>query len=896
MSKKSDTKKQTKAKPNKPPETTIQLLVMMVKGMIKGLPKMVPRMILKALLVPAITFLAIMLLNIYLVADVNEGFGNAIPPTSPVYDLLNIGSNRAGFALLSFLTVFWLRSLWSTLRTKGAGKFFGDLFAAPVWGIHCVDNSNTVFYAFFGMFAIVSITGLFNDNMYVNIVMVLILYLIFSSKDEGMTTFVSKLLYSDYQRLFRRKKEKKALNTATVGILLMAAMAGFLVQAFVPDRMKTFYSIAVVALVLAAMIAVKLKLINKKTASAFFITVLIYKIYFMITGNVLADDGGLSEAGGSWRQWFGSPGSGTIVRTGTTPGLLGVLGGLVSSAATNTWDALGGAYDTARDGLSDAYDTVSDGLSDAYDTVSEEVSYWGGVVGETIVETAKDIGGTVGHVVSRAGEELYETGSAFCEGVYDLATNEQLRDDWIRLMGEDLGEMYDQASDLAGDLYEGGSQLVDDFVTVMSDDQMREDFLNGMGEDIYNGLSTAYDTTADALEHAWNNPQDVVDGLANAAEATGDFLGNMWDKFSDTMNDPEKVYQTIKDMVGADNFANSWDPNRSGWDRVGQALWGSFEAAGAITGARSAVGGLKSYGDDFVRWRADRAFTSTIDDAAAQYGDDVARHLGRKGDYIQHSPVDPASMTRESKNVIGKIAQEEGVAIHVRPGNVESVRWLDEGRAIPKPECIKSKTINAVDELIGAPPNSRGVVGHFKPKMPDNFSSLSPADQASVLKRYDSRMAAFNKYGDDLAKLEAQGRFKVVDGRIQDMKSGKLVAGDVDLYDITMADGTKAPASLARRVEDRLVGNAGSRVEHRSLTEWSTDHPTFHRGARDGMIEAGKVGDEGVYTFANGQVTHGYGAYDIHRLPDPSSIDRARDAYAGIEGIKVTTGNAGAGN
>lgn len=852
----------------KTPETTFQLLVFMIKNMIKNLPKMGLKMILRALIVPALTFVAIMLLNIYLVADVNEGYGNAIPPTSPVYDLLNIQGNRGGFAMLSFLTVFWLRSLYSTIRAKKFKKFFGDLFTAPAWGIHCFDKSSIAFYGFFFSFGLMSLTGHLNENFYVYIVFILILYLAFSSKDEGMLTFVAKLVYSDIQRIFRKGKPKKSLNTATVGVIFLGAMAASLVLAFVPDQYKFLYSIVIPVVVLALLIIVKFNLINKKTASVFFIVALVNYVYFMISGHVLADDGGKSEAGGTWRQWFNSPGSGTIVRTGVRPGLLGILGGYLSSAATATWD----------------------GLSSFGTKVKDEATYWGGVVKETVVETAKDIGGTVVHVVKRGAEELYETGEAFCEGVYDLATDSNLRNEWIRLMGEDLGNMYDSASEFAGDLYDGASQLADDFVTVMSDDDMRQAFIDGVADDLYNGANNALDWTSQALENAWNNPESIVDGLSDAASATGNFLSNVWDGFSDTMNDPEKVYQAIKDMVGADNFSNSWDPNRSGWDRVGQALWGSFELAGAITSGKDALGGLKNYADDFGRWRADRAFTSQVDNVASQYGDDMAGQLGRRGDYIQSHPVNPASMTDDSKNIISKIAQEEGVAVHVRPGNVDSVKWLDEGRAIPKPECIKSKTINAVDELIGGPADSRGLVGHFKPTMPDDIAKYSDDMQAAITKRYNQRMSAFNKYGDDIAKLEAEGRFQVVNGKVQEMGSGKYVAGDVDLYDITMADGTPAPAALARRVEDRLINTTGSRVEHRSLTEWAQDHPTFHRGARDGMVEAGKVGDEGVFTFSNGNITQGYGAYDIHRLPpDPSTIDTARQAYNGIETVKFGT-------
>ncbi|WP_318198424.1 hypothetical protein [Streptomyces sp. MCL20-2] len=138
------------------------------------------------------------------------------------------------------------------------------------------------------------------------------------------------------------------------------------------------------------------------------------------------------------------------------------------------------------------------------------------------------------------------------------------------------------------------------------------------------------------------------------------------------------------------------------------------------------------------------------------------------------------------------VARERNVVVDVRPTNPSAPRWLDAG-AMPKPQDIKAKTVNEVDVLLGADPGTVGLVGYFRPVLPDQGSV--PVDAWDrVVSRFNQRSTEFHELAGKLARYEADGTFTVHQGIVfgfDDAGGRRPITGDHDLFDVSSPDGSR---------------------------------------------------------------------------------------------------------
>ncbi|MFE4627275.1 WXG100-like domain-containing protein [Streptomyces mirabilis] len=141
-----------------------------------------------------------------------------------------------------------------------------------------------------------------------------------------------------------------------------------------------------------------------------------------------------------------------------------------------------------------------------------------------------------------------------------------------------------------------------------------------------------------------------------------------------------------------------------------------------------------------------------------------------------------------------QIARDKNLVIDVRPTNPTAPKWLDAG-AMAKPQDIKAKTINATDVHLGANPKNIGLVGYFKPKMPEQ-STVPPGDWDKVVSRYNQRSTEYRELAAKMALLDKKNKFTVVDGVVHGIGEGgtqRPITGDHDLFDISTPHGTRIP-------------------------------------------------------------------------------------------------------
>ncbi|MEA2024187.1 MAG: hypothetical protein U9N79_07865 [Actinomycetota bacterium] len=273
--------------------------------------------------------------------------------------------------------------------------------------------------------------------------------------------------------------------------------------------------------------------------------------------------------------------------------------------------------------------------------------------------------------------------------------------------------------------------------------------------------------------------------------------------------------------IAGDVIAKRWSGGgTAGREAVEEASEAAVKRAGAQTS------------DDFVRRvnakiaakRAAREAGEEIPDAVARRAaeaeelaghvvrkqDDYLRTFAREGDVIPANHLHETGYAARDVKAAGKICADEGVEIYARTTNMDSMRHIRDGTALPKPLDIKAKTINELDTYLGAKPSDKGLVGYFKPVEPD-LSKIPAHLHDDVSKRLIERADEFAKLSDDVKfqKLLDDDVLRMEGDRIIDTATGKPFAGDID----------------AVMLKDKATGKyltGGDRYE-RVINRWRTD-------------------------------------------------------------------------
>lgn len=176
--------------------------------------------------------------------------------------------------------------------------------------------------------------------------------------------------------------------------------------------------------------------------------------------------------------------------------------------------------------------------------------------------------------------------------------------------------------------------------------------------------------------------------------------------------------------------------------------------------------------------------------------------------------------------LLRKLAEDMGVEIQVRPANPHSVKLLEEG-AHPKPEALKMKSINEYDVQLGAEGENLGKLGFFEPEMP----AVSRSQNPELWRRYDERMAEYQKYGDTVDRLQQPGgasmyrygeevdlQIEVRDGVVYNKADGKPFVSDYDVHAVRNLDGS--PLSEQQWLEVQRQIKEVANTQHGDTYSW----------------------------------------------------------------------------
>lgn len=450
-----------------------------------------------------------------------------------------------------------------------------------------------------------------------------------------------------------------------------------------------------------------------------------------------------------------------------------------------------------------------------------------------------------------------------------------------KIIGDSIKNAGDEIADTAKAGWEGakaiGSEIVDAGKDVWNDPSILSETLKGTQKDIEDGLNSAKKSFEEAIEDIKKDPEIIWNTIKGTGKDVGEGAKNIGKAVINTLKDPKKTWEFVKDTVGATDFEKSWDPNIPLPKRIGHVISGTIKIGSTIATAGQAGAALKSGAGKL----------STLADDILGMGSKNLPKVPMKPGINPKLPVNPGGsykptgytpntggVTSKSQKIIQNTADEFGVQIHTRPTTPQADAWIKSGKAVPKEMDMKAKTLNKLDELLGGPKNSEGLVGYYKPKLPPKeiMKSLSKETQKEIVDQYVKRRREFTKLAGDMKSLQAQGKYAVIDGKVMDMKNGgKFITGDVDLFDITNFDGSPVSPSVKKQVMKNLIESDGSNVMHEDVLSWTKDGTAFNPKAKAKMIKdaSGVGGTKPVYV--NGSKTIDNGVTTYNPLAGPTS-------------------------
>lgn len=530
------------------PQSLAQLFMLMIKGIGKNLPKM--------LIQAVIIGIIIWVVHAYLVVVVNNGYLKISSWAADIIALKWHNYNNVPKATFFWTMVGWLISyvVFTRIIGKGPLNFIKDILFTPGWvfkGFKQLGTRNI------GIFLIVTALGLamnlFIKNIYISGLIAISFFLILTSRYEGLMYLIIRLTHSDLQRLFRRNKPQHPFNDGYLIALLTGIILSVVIYLALPYRPHSAYLGAALLLGCGIFLMIKTR---RPVVNMLLAAYIGFNVYWYLTTGSLAHDGGWDEYGRDFGTWWVSEGRNESLAAGNVPAAGGMLGSLLGSLGNAISSTAAAAAQTVRGAAS----RVAEGVSNAYQSVKETAGY------------AVEVG---------------------------IGT--------LRNIGQDFAEAGRTIRDFAGKAWEGAKQAASDTAQAVKDvwndpGIIRDTFVMTCGQ-IKDGVVGVVQETASLVKDVWNDPRIIGDTILGTGRDLANIASNIGSAIYTTVTDPKKAWEYISNTAGFTNFVNSWDPNRSLLERLGQVaigtgkLYGTLLTAGKIgavikSGTSSAVGAV----------------------------------------------------------------------------------------------------------------------------------------------------------------------------------------------------------------------------------------------------------------------------------------------------------------
>jgi hypothetical protein len=305
------------------PRTLAQLLVLLIKGIIKGIKRSLALRLMGALAVGGAVWLA----HTFLLIGPNGGFNSDNWFLSHILALG--GWKFFGGSMVWGLAVWIGMTLWSKRVSPGIMPFLGGVIGMPVTltsSMAQVGAMSTALLLAGGTIGF--LFGSLADSLFVGVQAAFLIFLSVASGPSSIMLMATRLGWSDLQRASKGRHPPNQFAEAH-GVVIAAGIGlGFLATVITSNLPNLLVLVILVGLAIGTV-----ALYSGTKPSAAMIALFATASFALLAQQLLADDGGWSEAGGTFGEWITSEGAGTAILVGLGPA--GSAAGAFLLAATN---------------------------------------------------------------------------------------------------------------------------------------------------------------------------------------------------------------------------------------------------------------------------------------------------------------------------------------------------------------------------------------------------------------------------------------------------------------------------------------------------------------------------------------------------------------------------------
>ncbi|GAA4545092.1 hypothetical protein GCM10023192_56730 [Amycolatopsis samaneae] len=141
---------------------------------------------------------------------------------------------------------------------------------------------------------------------------------------------------------------------------------------------------------------------------------------------------------------------------------------------------------------------------------------------------------------------------------------------------------------------------------------------------------------------------------------------------------------------------------------------------------------------------------------------------GRSDDPSPHVLEQEHGFTLSEQHRLQTLVDRHGLVVDMRPPHPDAVPWIATGETMPRPGGLPNRLIDEVDVLLGAPSEKVGLVGHFKPRLPeidDPRLDVLPGGFAVLENRFEQRLTEFTR------GLPEDGDYRVTEDGVVEERS-----------------------------------------------------------------------------------------------------------------------------
>ncbi len=277
-----------------------------------------------------LSFFTTWVIHTYLLADVNGGFGQGGAGNWVFSNWKNFLSSTIFWGLLSGF--FWM--LVFTWFKMGKKNFLPTLTKAPVMMIERIHQAGTpgvgALLIGLGLALFFSPFNVITGNVGVGIALFLAVFGL-SSLGWAIARFIGRVWLWIIRTVVKKPEEKYGISLSAAHLIMVGLIPGFIVSLVLKGALGFVTGIVLMVLGVFLFFEIKAPTISNKTTGLILCLSPIIIQMLMIAcfpDLAFADNGGKSEAGGTWVLWWGSQGFERVLLHGIPPALASALGAL----------------------------------------------------------------------------------------------------------------------------------------------------------------------------------------------------------------------------------------------------------------------------------------------------------------------------------------------------------------------------------------------------------------------------------------------------------------------------------------------------------------------------------------------------------------------------------------